>query len=184
MPHLAVPRRADYAALFRIGFYVFLMQLSVVLADKVDTTILGYALPDADPGPSITVYQNVSKPFFQIRQTSWTLAYLVVPAVASLAASRDAHGPRSVKYDGTRFLVGLLLPVALLAGIYAGPFLNLWVGPRYAPSCPVAPVVPGGGAADGARGPGADGHRPGQSRGGGAIAARSVRWSTCRSAIS
>jgi len=137
VPSLAVPRRADYAALFQIGFYIFLMQLSVVLADKVDTTILGYALPDADPGPSITVYQNVSKPFFQIRQTSWTLAYLVVPAVASLAASRDALGLDRLKYDGTRFLVGLVLPVALLAAIHAGPFLSLWVGPRYARNAPL-----------------------------------------------
>jgi O-antigen/teichoic acid export membrane protein len=132
VPHLTAPRRADYAPLFRIGAYIFLMQLSVVLADKVDTTILGYALRVADPGHSITVYQNVSKPFFQIRQTSWTLAYLVVPAVASLAASRDTAGLERLKYDGTRFLVGLLLPVTLLAGIYAAPFLSLWVGPRYA----------------------------------------------------
>jgi O-antigen/teichoic acid export membrane protein len=137
LPQLALPRRADIASLLHIGFFIFLMQLSVVLADKVDTTILGYALPDAQPGPSITVYQNVSKPFFQIRQTSWTLAYLVVPAVASLAASRDQKGLDHIKYDGTRFLVGLILPVTLLAGIYAAPFLNLWVGPRYAPSAPL-----------------------------------------------
>jgi len=137
IPQLTLPRRADITSLFHIGFYIFLMQLSVVLADKLDTTILGYALPDARPGPSITVYQNVSKPFFQIRQTSWTLAYLVVPAVASLAASRDFEGLDRLKYDGTRFLVGLLLPVTLLAGIYAAPFLSLWVGPRYAPHAPL-----------------------------------------------
>ena len=56
MPRLAMPRRADFAALFQIGFYIFLMQLSVVLADKVDTTILGYALPQPIRGhgsPSI-----------------------------------------------------------------------------------------------------------------------------------
>jgi len=137
VPRVAVPRRADYASLLHIGFYIFLMQLSVVLADKVDTTILGYALPEEEPGSSITVYQNVSKPFFQIRQTSWTLAYLVVPAVASLAASHDLMGLDRLKYDGTRFLVGLLLPVALLAGLNAAPFLNLWVGPRYAPNAPL-----------------------------------------------
>ena len=67
------------------------MQVSVVLADKIDTTILGYALPETDPGPSITVYQNVSRPFFQIRQAGWTLAYLVIPAVTSLAAVHDAR---------------------------------------------------------------------------------------------
>ena len=137
LPRFARIRAGDFATLLQIGFYIFLMQLSVVLADKIDTTILGYALRDLDPGPAITVYQNVSKPFFQIRQTGWTLAYLVVPAVASLAAAQDLRGLDQLKYDGTRFLVGLLLPIALLAGIYAAPFLSLWVGPRYASSAPL-----------------------------------------------
>ena len=38
-----------------------------------------------------------------------------------------------MKFDGSRYLVGLLLPIALLAGIYARPFLNLWVGARFEP---------------------------------------------------
>ena len=45
VPHFRGARRADYAALLHISFYMFLIQLSVVLADKVDTTILGFALP-------------------------------------------------------------------------------------------------------------------------------------------
>ena len=110
---------------------MFLIQLSVVLSDKLDTTILRFALPDADPFPQITRYWNVSKPFLQIRQTGWTLAYLVMPAVASLVAARDHDGLERIKYDGSRFLVGLLLPVTLLAAIYAGPFLNFWVGPQF-----------------------------------------------------
>ena len=55
---------------------------------------------------------------------------MVMPAVASLAAARDARGLERIKYDGPRLHVGLLLPVALLAWIYAGPFLSLWVGDR------------------------------------------------------
>jgi O-antigen/teichoic acid export membrane protein len=116
---------------------MFLIQLSVVLGDKLDALILGFALPDADPGPAITVYQNVSKPFLQIRQTGWTLAYLVMPAVASLVAARDHGGLERIKYDGSRFLVGLLLPVTLLAAIYAGPFLNFWVGPQFEKDAPL-----------------------------------------------
>ena len=38
------------------------------------TTVLGYALKADNAEFLITVYQNVSKPFLQIRQTSWTLA--------------------------------------------------------------------------------------------------------------
>ncbi len=137
VPHLGGAGRADYASLLHISFYVFLIQLSIVLGDKIDTTVLGYALSDTDPGPSITVYQNVSKPFMQIRQTGWTLAHLVLPVVASLAAARDESSLERIKYDGPRLLIGVLLPLALLAGIYAGPFLSLWVGPHYAPYAPM-----------------------------------------------
>jgi O-antigen/teichoic acid export membrane protein len=133
VPHFVSPRRDDFRTLFHVSVYVFLMQLSVVLADMVDTTILTYALPDLEPGPSITLYQNVSKPFFQLRQMGWTLVYLVIPAAASLAATRDLIGGDKLKYDGTRHLVALLLPTALLAAMYAAPFLNLWVGPAYVP---------------------------------------------------
>jgi O-antigen/teichoic acid export membrane protein len=131
VPHFRGARRADFAALLRVSFYVFLIQLSVVLADKLDAMVLGYALPRGSDA-ALTVYQNVSKAFLQIRQTGWALSYLVMPAVASLAAARDMAGLERVKYDGTRLLVGLLLPCALLAWIYAHPFLALWIDPAMA----------------------------------------------------
>jgi O-antigen/teichoic acid export membrane protein len=136
-PHFLGATWSDMRSLLHISGYMFLMQLSVILADKIDTTILGFALPKIDAGPAITIYQNVSKPFLQIRQTGWTLVYLVMPAVASLAAARDEAGIDRIKYDGPRFLTGLLLPVTLLAAIYAGPFLNLWVGERFEPYAPL-----------------------------------------------
>jgi O-antigen/teichoic acid export membrane protein len=129
VPHFRGAGLADFVGLMQISMYVFLIQLSVVLADKIDTAILSFALPD--PGLATTIYTNVSKPFFQIRQTGWMLSYLVMPAVASLAAARDERGLERIKYDGPRLLVGFLLPVTLLAWIYAGPFLILWVGPEY-----------------------------------------------------
>ena len=129
LPHFRGFRRDDFRALVRVSVYVFLIQLSVVLADKVDTLVLGYAL--ADPAPAIAVYNTISKPFLQIRQTGWMLSYLVMPAVASLAAARDARNLERVTYDGSRLLIGLLLPVALLAWIDAGPFLEAWVGAQF-----------------------------------------------------
>lgn len=132
-PHFRGATRADYAAMMHISVYMALMQWSVVLADKVDTTVLGYALRTPDAEFLLTVYQNVSKPFLQIRQTGWTLAFLVMPAVVSLSAGGDRTGLERIKYDGTRLLVALLMPVTLLAAIYASPFLSFWVGPRFAP---------------------------------------------------
>jgi O-antigen/teichoic acid export membrane protein len=117
---------ADFAGLLHISLYMSLIQLSVVLADKIDSTILGFAL--AEPGPANAVYKFVSTPFLQIRQAGWSWAYFVMPAVASLHAARDIAGLDRIKYDGPRLHLGALLPVALLAWIYAGPFLSLWVG--------------------------------------------------------
>jgi len=128
-PHFQGARWADYKALGHISLYVALIQISVVLADRVDTTVLGFMVPD-DPEAAITVYGVVSKPFLHLRQTGWMLAYMVMPAVASLAAARDERGLDRVKYDGTRMHIGVLLPVGLLAWIYAAPFLSLWIGDR------------------------------------------------------
>jgi O-antigen/teichoic acid export membrane protein len=137
VPRFAGARWSDFATLTKISGYMFMLQLSIVLADKIDTTVLGFALPKGDVGPALTLYQNVSKPFSVIRQTGLTLAYYVMPAVASLVAARDEQGLERVKYDGPRFLVGLLMPVTLLAAIYAGPFLNLWVGQRFEADAPM-----------------------------------------------
>jgi len=128
-PHFRGARWADYKALGHISFYMALIQISVVLGDKIDTTILGFMLPKP-AGPQIAVYDVVSKGFLQLRQTGWMLAYMVMPAVASLAAARDDRGLERVKYDGTRMHIGLLLPVGLLGWIYAAPFLSLWCGDR------------------------------------------------------
>jgi O-antigen/teichoic acid export membrane protein len=126
---------SEFIGMIPLSLWVFMIQLSVVLSDKLDTTVLGFAL--TDPGPATSIYQVVSKPFMQLRQTGWTLAYFVMPAAASLAAARDKGGLDRVKYDGVRLHFGLLLPVGLLAAIYARPFLELWVGPEKAQYAPM-----------------------------------------------
>jgi Na+-driven multidrug efflux pump len=126
-PHFHGARWADYKMLGHFSFFVALIQISVVMADKLDTTVLGFVLT-TDAEPAITVYNLISKPFLQLRQTGWMLAYMVMPAVASLAAAGDLRGLERVKYDGTRLHIGVLLPVGLLAWIYASPFLWIWIG--------------------------------------------------------
>ncbi len=81
---------------------MFLIQLSVVLADKIDTTMLGLAIQRSSR-QDLSVYSVVSKPFGQIRQVGWMLASLVMPAVASLAAARDERraGPGQVRRSPT-----------------------------------------------------------------------------------
>jgi len=141
VPHFHGARWDDYKKLGQFSFYIALIQISVVLADKVDTTVLGFVLA-AGAEPAIAVYQFVSKPFLQLRQTGWMLAYLVMPAVASLAATRDERGLDRIKYDGSRLHIAVLLPAGLLAWLYAAPFLALWVGDQLGyPGADVAPLM-------------------------------------------
>jgi O-antigen/teichoic acid export membrane protein len=134
-PSFRLASWTEFKDMVPMSLWVFLIQLSVILADKLDTTILGFAL--TEPGSATSIYQVVSKPFMQIRQTGWTLAYFVMPAAASLAAAKDLASLDRVKYDGVRLHFGLILPVAVLAGVYARPFLYLWVGPAKAEYAPL-----------------------------------------------
>lgn len=88
VPHFGGASWIDYKTLGQFSFYIALIQISVVMADRLDTTVLGFIL-GPHPEPAITVYTVVSKPFLQLRQTGWMLAYMVMPAVASLAAARS-----------------------------------------------------------------------------------------------
>ncbi len=128
-PHFRGASWTDYKSLVHISVFFSMIQISVVLADRIDNAVLGF-LVRANSEAALTVYGVVSKPFMQLRQTGWMLAYMVMPAVASLAAARDLRGMDRVKYDGTRLHIGLLLPIGLLAWIYATPFLSLWLGDR------------------------------------------------------
>ncbi|WP_422928144.1 lipopolysaccharide biosynthesis protein [Singulisphaera sp. PoT] len=140
-PHFSGARWADFKPLLHISFYMFLMQLSVVLADRIDASILGFALPAEAGEMANTIYAIISKPFVQIRMTGWMLASMVMPAVASLAAASDEEGLDRMKYDAPRLHLGLLLPVGILAWIYAAPFLSLWVGDRLVNAAGLAPQM-------------------------------------------
>ena len=118
--------RTDFTRLLRVSLSMGLIQLSAVLSTNIDTMILGFAL--SDPGTETAVYSAVSKPFLQLRQTGAMLAQLVMPAAAGLSAARDEQSLEWIRYDLPRLHLGLLMPVALLAWIYAVPFLELWVG--------------------------------------------------------
>ena len=48
-PHFRGAQWADYKALGHISLYVALIQISVVLADRLDTTVLGFLIPATIP---------------------------------------------------------------------------------------------------------------------------------------
>ncbi len=131
VPRFRGATRDDYATLMKVSVFVFLIQLSVVLSTSIDTTVLWYALGGHARDLAVDAYGAVSRPFLQIRQIGWMLAYFVMPAVASLVAARDDAALERVKYDGPRMHVGALLPIGLLSWIYAAPFLDLWVGRQF-----------------------------------------------------
>ena len=61
VPHFHGARWADYKALGHISFYMALIQISVVLADKIDTTILGFMLAGRRSRPSPSTRWSASR---------------------------------------------------------------------------------------------------------------------------
>ena len=129
VPKLRAAQFSEFGFLMRTSLFVFVLQLSFILGEKVDTSVIGWAMND--PGPATTVYTVVSKPFLTIRQVVTMLTALLVPAVASLAVAGNWRELDRVKYDASRLLIAFFAPVAFLAWIYAPPFLSLWMDPSY-----------------------------------------------------
>ena len=168
VPRFARARRADFATLLHVSFFMFLIQLSVVLATSVDTAILGFALPRPGGGDG-----GIQRRQQAVHAGPPDRLDAGVPGDAGRREpGRGARpeGLERVKYDGPRLHIGMILPVGLLAWIYAAPFLQLWVGAAFGPGkipelagllrlflIAAIPLVPVG--------PRADGHRHGEDRG-------------------
>ena len=167
-PHFRGARLADYKSLFNFSFYIALIQLSVVLADKVDTSVLGFILDDPGPANTRLRRRQQAVPAAQADRLDARLhgdAGRCQPG----RRGRRAGGLDRIKYDGTRLHIGLLLPVGLLAWIYAGPFLSLWIGAGWATTPPTAgelhASLPDGGHSARALGPGSGVDRAEQDQG-------------------
>ncbi|HET9052338.1 MAG TPA: oligosaccharide flippase family protein [Candidatus Dormibacteraeota bacterium] len=116
--------RAAIRELLRDSRSIALLKPLGVAERAMDRTVVGLLL-----GPTtvavVEVATQVANGAASVLSAS---AYSVVPASSWLSTREDAPGLRALLNRGTRFSVGVTLPVVAIVMIIAAPALRVWVG--------------------------------------------------------
>jgi O-antigen/teichoic acid export membrane protein len=124
------PSEVDRAVLRRTmsyGSVVGGLRILSVVYSQMDRVIVGVALSVA----SVATYEVA----FRVQSLATLFMVMassaVLPAAAYNAARADTHKQREMYLRGTKYAIGLVLPITVAAALYAKPIIEAWVGPEY-----------------------------------------------------
>jgi O-antigen/teichoic acid export membrane protein len=109
--------------------YSFASSASDVVVYQLDRAVLGIFTSAATLG----LYEAVVRPQLLLRQLHGTLSATVLPASAGYLAAEDHARTRALALRGTRYVLVIVVPLAVFVTVLAGPLLETWLGHRYLP---------------------------------------------------
>jgi len=130
-PKLPAPSYFEWATakkMYRFGFKAFVQGTSTMVEARADTLIIGAFL-----GPALVVFYSIPLAIVsRIQGLLWTLTHATMPAFSSIDARGDRSEAESLFLTGSRGVVALMTLMVLGAVCLGKPFIELWVGGRYA----------------------------------------------------
>jgi O-antigen/teichoic acid export membrane protein len=114
--------RASLKKLFSFGGGLFVIRIVGTLYRHMDKIIVGIAL-----GPRlVTIYEIANQIHLATQMAQSIAASALTPATAFLRNERDVL--RDMYLRGTCYTVAVSLPVVVAAFVFAGPFIESWLG--------------------------------------------------------
>lgn len=143
VPGLSVaPRYIDRALVrpfAKLSLWYAVVDVSSILITKIDTIVVGLVLGVE----AAAVYAVGAKLAIAASQLVVPISRVFFPFSSELAARGDAEGLRRTVVTGTRFLLGVAIPLAVTLSMLASPILDLWVGDGYENAATVVPLLSG-----------------------------------------
>jgi O-antigen/teichoic acid export membrane protein len=92
-----------------------------------DTIVIGYFL-----GPAMVPFYAIPANLISyIRNIGWTLTHAFMPLFSSLSAQNKTNEIQEIYLGGSRYIVGLLLPVCVGLTLVGSEFIGVWIGKEY-----------------------------------------------------
>ncbi len=127
MPNPFKFSKKAFKLIFGLSSLIVLSKVAGLLTYQTDKIIIGAALPVG----MLSVYSILSKPAEVVRMVSSLFNSAVMPAVSAEQEKRGKEGVDQFIYEGSRYNNALVAPFAVISTYLAGPFLTVWVGPKY-----------------------------------------------------
>lgn len=126
--------RGSFKTIFGFSAWLFLSKLFAFLSYRINVIVLGIFLPVE----AITFYNVAFKVYEFLHYGLSLVASTLVPVVSELEAAMDKRRIAMLFERATRYSVVLLWPVFMLAYIYTGDVIALWMGQGFESSVTLA----------------------------------------------
>lgn len=106
------------------GFKSFIQGLSTRIETSSDVLIIGFVL-----GPAMVPFYSVPANLVQyLRTIGWTLTHAFMPLFSDMGARSEEDKIRQVYLRASKYVVGIIFPMAIGIVLLGGPFLGIWIG--------------------------------------------------------
>jgi O-antigen/teichoic acid export membrane protein len=122
---------------FSISTYLFVTGIADLVIYSFDRAVLGAFRPIATVG----LYEGPVRAHNLLRQLQGTLVLNVLPAAAMYIATGDRIRQRDLLIRGTRYVMLTVTPLTVTLMVFAGPILEVWLGPRFAPAATAMAIL-------------------------------------------
>jgi O-antigen/teichoic acid export membrane protein len=83
-------------------------------------------------GPAAVVFYRLPVALIsQLRMLSWTLTHAFMPMFSDLVARGNSTEAQSLYLRASKFMLAILLPAAIMAGLLGADFISVWMGKEY-----------------------------------------------------
>jgi O-antigen/teichoic acid export membrane protein len=109
------------------GSKSFVQGISGRVENGTDSLIIGYFL-----GPAMVPFYSIPANLVHyIRTLGWTLTHAFMPLFSGMSARSEDGNMRDVYLIASKYVLAIILALAVGVSIVGGPFLILWLGPEF-----------------------------------------------------
>lgn len=109
------------------GFKSFIQGLSTRIETSSDVIIIGLIL-----GPAMVPFYSIPANLVQyLRTIGWTLTHAFMPLFSDMGARSEEEKIRQVYLRASKYVVGIIFPMAVGIVLLGGPFLGIWIGEEF-----------------------------------------------------
>ncbi len=113
--------------LINFGLKSLVQGISTRIENATDSLVIGFAL-----GPAMVPFYSIPANLVQnLRTLGWTLSHAFMPLFSDLSARSEQRKIQETYLLASKYVVGIILPLAVGITIVGAPFIGLWIGPEF-----------------------------------------------------
>lgn len=126
-----------FKMIFNFSIFMFLSSILNIFLFQAHNIIIGYFVSMS----AVTIYAvayNIQNAFRVINSTLGAPPWIVA---SEMEGRKDYAAQKTLLVKGTKYMSAVFIPIVLIVLVFAGPFINYWMGPGFRDSILPARII-------------------------------------------